>query len=373
MASKHSEILKIQGEISVEQSRPTPNQARLTQLRNRLAKLQSEVSMELPKPQMPTEKPLEIPEIITPEEKKFRELVQKETEAKAEEGAKREITSEEKTKIREGLDPKKEWLIDKEGNVTEFTEEEKKKRQFPPGVGRLTPEEKDKQILAEREQRKEGLLLKGQVGQYEQAGISPTSLDWGEAGIEGVVSGIPNALKWVGGAMAGGAFIGAGLGMTGGAAAPLTVPLGAVIGAVLGLGASISSSFISSLKSQRREITANQKIVLTDGKTNLQDSVTFAASNPAYRKQALERFNTQIRLIDKAYRQIQLDTTRDILKFESSEDAMGDFNVFYMPGGERDILVAEMDAAMAAPIDPEYAYRLAEMISRRGITLQGNK
>ena len=206
----------------------------------------------------------------------------------------------------------------------------------------------------------EGQQLQGQVGQFNQQGISPTGLNFGEAATAGIVGAIPRALSL--------AATGAGIGLAGGAAvggpaAPLTATGGAVIGAVAGFVGGIASSMISNLKSQRSDTTTAQQRVLDEGKQTMKDWATLAEADPANKATYLAEYNKVSAQIDAAYRQMKLDTSRDIAKFETALPNLAEFEAFYAPGGERDTLDVEMRNALLSPASPEY--KLLELAERR--------
>lgn len=218
----------------------------------------------------------------------------------------------------------------------------------------------------QEELRQQSAQLAGQVGQFGQLGISPTGFDFGEAATTGLVSAIPRALSLG----ATGALAGAALGGKAGAgAAPITggVSLGGgvAIGAIGGFVSGIIGAMSSNLKSQRTDTTTAQQRVLDEGKQNLQDWATLAGTDPANRAVYVANFNKQLALIDQAYRQMKLDTSRDIAKYETALPNLAEFESFYSVNGERDFLVADMQVNLAKPIDPELIYRMQELSQRR--------
>ena len=198
--------------------------------------------------------------------------------------------------------------------------------------------------------------LAGQVGEFGELGINGTPFD--QTALAGAASRgiIPGLIRGVGTGV-GTALIGAKIGVAGGPTAAIT--LGA-----LGFASGIASSILGEMKGQRTDNTNAQQRVLDEGKQVLSDWVTFAEGNPTQSKQALAGFNTQLALIDQAYRQMKLDTSRDILAFESAIPNLAEFTAFYSNSGERDVYSQEMQLALAqaAPIDT----RMLSLISRRG-------
>jgi hypothetical protein len=220
------------------------------------------------------------------------------------------------------------------------------------------------QLMQQQQAEIQAQQLAGQVGQFQQLGVEPTGLDVGQAATQGIVWAIPRALSFAAtgaaaGALGGSAFAGVG-----------AVP-GAIIGAVGGFVSGITSSMISNFKSQRTDTTNAQKRVLHEGKQNLNDWATLAAADPANRSLYIKNFNQQLALIDQAYRQMKLDTSRDVAKFETALPDLAEFEAFYMAQGERDYLVAKMYRSLGVMQDPDYSYQLQELATRRGMYPNG--
>ena len=214
------------------------------------------------------------------------------------------------------------------------------------------------QLMQQQQAEIQAQQLAGQVGQFQQLGVEPTGLDVGQAATQGIVGAIPRALSFAAtgaaaGALGGSAFAGVG-----------AVP-GAIIGAVGGFVSGITSSMISNFKSQRTDTTNAQKRVLVEGKQNLNDWATLAAADPANRALYIKNFNQQLALIDQAYRQMKLDTSRDVAKFETALPDLAEFEAFYMAQGERDYLVAKMYRSLGVMQDPDFSYQMQELANRR--------
>lgn len=193
-----------------------------------------------------------------------------------------------------------------------------------------------------------GEQLQGQIGQFGQQPISPTGLKVGEAVTTGIVGAIPTALKTA--AAAGGAsFVTAGA-VTGGIAA---IPAG-VIGAVAGFVGGLAASMISNFKSQRSDTTTAQQRILDEGKQTMKDWATLAKNDPVNKAFYLSEYNKQSAQIDQAYRQMKLDTSRDLAKFETALPNLAEFESFYSFGGERDTLDTEMKISLTAPAPENY-------------------
>ncbi len=220
------------------------------------------------------------------------------------------------------------------------------------------------QLLAQDAARAEGKQLAGQVGQFDQLGTSPTGLDFEQALRVGVVDAIPSAIKTAGQLAAGGAVLGGAIGT---AAGPLGTGGGAVLGAAIGGATGFVSGLASSMKSdmagQRRDTTTAQQRVLDEGKQTMNDWVTMAEGDPANRAQYLTEFNKVAAQIDQAYRQMKLDTSLDVARFETALPNLAEFEAFYAAGGERDVLTQDMRNALTT-VSPEN-YRMIELANRR--------
>lgn len=212
---------------------------------------------------------------------------------------------------------------------------------------------------AQLEQQLKAQELSGQIGQFGELGVNPTGLDFEEATVAGIRGAIPRALSL--------AATGAGIGFMGGG--PVGGGAGAAIGAISGFVSGISSSMLSNLESQRTDTTTAQQKMLDDGKQNLASLVTLAGSDPVNRHNHVSNFNKQLSLIDQAYRQMKLDTSRDVAKFESARTNLIEFEVFYSVKGERDILVDEMKLALSQPSNIDY--KMIELAQRK--TPKGGK
>lgn len=226
--------------------------------------------------------------------------------------------------------------------------------------GPLT-QEFEKQSIAQQQQQ-QSQQLQGQVGQFQQLPISNAPLlDTGQAISQGIVGAIPRALSF--------AVTGAGIGLTSGAvagagvASPITAPAGATIGAVAGFVSGLASSIISEFKSQRTDTINAQKRVLSEGKQNLNDWATLAASDPANAAFYVNQYNLQLSQISQAYRQMKFDTQRDLAQFEKAIPDLAEFEAFYSIGGEKDALDLKMRFSLSNPSTTEY--NMLELVNRR--------
>lgn len=281
-----------------------------------------------------TEKPLNI---ITPKEKAAIQTKRAEKEQRL-------------------LESGQSFIRDAEGNITQQSPEllqQGKADIARTQSGRLT----DEQLVLRQQAQASGQQLAGQVGEFGQLGVSPTGLSETEALTAGIRDAIPSAIR-----LAAAGFIAGGTAAalpTGGVGAPI----GAVIGGAAGFIAGITGGMISNFKSQRSDTTTSQQRILDEGKQTLNDWVTLAKADPANRQVYLSNFNQQLALIDQAFRQMRLDTSRDILKFETALPNLAEFESFYNLQGERDFLVAEMRAALLTPSDLNF--EMLQLANRR--------
>ena len=234
--------------------------------------------------------------------------------------------------------------------------EEKERPVMPEEIG-----ESAFSISQQREQlqqAQQAQRLVGQVGEFSQLPTENQPLqDWGQAASQGIVGAIPKALSY--------AVAGAGVGLAGGTAvAPgIGTAGGAVIGAVAGFVSGIASGMISEFKSQRTDTINAQKRVLDEGKQNLNDWATLAASDPANSAFYVNQYNLQLSQISQAYRQMKYDTQRDLVQFEKALPDLAEFEAFYSTGGEMDTLNLKMQTALLSPSSPEY--QMLELANRR--------
>lgn len=252
----------------------------------------------------------------------------------------------------------KDGTVNYKTSAGEVTLSKEEYKAFQGKSGAITSNVAQANVLSpEYQQQIQAQQLAGQVGQFTQTEISPTGLDTGEAFTTGVVNAIPRALSY--------AVTGAGIGLGAGAVATGGVGAApaAVIGAVSGFVSGLASSMISNFKSQRTDTINAQKRVLDEGKQNLNDWATLAASDPANRATYLNNFNLQLAQIDEAYRQMKLDTSQDLTKFNTAIPDLAEFEAFYSNGGERDALIREMQNSLIQ--DTNIDYRMLELAGRR--------
>jgi hypothetical protein len=247
-------------------------------------------------------------------------------------------------------------------DIIKLRQQKAEQQQRFAATGALTPEQ--------RAQAAEGAELAGQVGQFGRLPVgAETPTDFGRAATTGLRGAIPSSIAGafsIYGLRTAASVVAAGVagGATGVGAGTLAAPgLGTLIGGLGGFAAGITSGILSDMKSQRTDNTTAQQRVLDEGKQVLADWVSYARANPNDRTTALAGFNLQLAQIDRAYRQMQIDTTGDQLKFESAIPNLAEFEAFYNMAGERDNLVLEMGAALQTPSSTEYGFM--DMTNRR--------
>lgn len=240
----------------------------------------------------------------------------------------------------EGKDPDKQQIIfDEQGNATGVIQ--------PDGTaffGSEVTEQATLQQGAVAADAQPQPNLAGQVGQFDPLGISPTGLDFEEAFTAGIVQSIPRAIQFGVG----------GLVLSGGN------PIAGAVGFISGLTGGIIGNF----KGQRTDTTTAQQRILDEGKQTMKNWATMAAADPANKEFYLGEFNKVAAQIEQAHRQMKLDTSKDLARFETSLPNLAEFNAFYGPGGERSELQEDMLLALnqEAPID----YRLLALKQRLG-------
>ena len=210
------------------------------------------------------------------------------------------------------------------GETLNLTKEEYDVVQGKAGI--VTDKVKQAQALQSQAQI-QSQQLAGQVGQFEQQEITPTGLNVEEGLTTALVSQLPKALTFGIGAAA----------VTGAGTNPLSIIAG--VGTFLG---TLTSGIISNFSGQRRDTTTAQQRVLDEGKQTMNDWVTMAESDPANKAQYLAEFNKVAAQIDQAFRQMKLDTSEDVAKFETALPNLAEFEAFYAAGGERDVLNQDM-------------------------------
>lgn len=258
------------------------------------------------------------------------------------------------------------FITDEQGNVSLVSEQDPNQARADVlrlQEGRLTAEQQAQAALFQQQ----GQQLAGQVGQFQSLGVGgPTPLDLEEIRNQALIGSIPRAISLAGGGAITGAVFGGKAGAAAGTAvAPgLGTTGGAAIGAAAGFVGGLASGVISNIRAQKRDVVQGQLRVLTDGKQNLQDIASLAKADPANRALYLSEFNIQLAQIEQAYEQLQLNVRSDPAKFEQAVPELAEFEFFYSPGGERNILVNEMQVSLSQPTTGEYEF--LELVNRRG-------
>lgn len=185
--------------------------------------------------------------------------------------------------------------------------------------------------------------LAPQVGQVGEVTPQPTSPDYEQA--------VKSSLGATASGVVGGAATGAVAGAIGGAGVG-AIP-GALLGGVAGGIGTFLTSFRSNLKSQTTGELAARKTDVTTLTTNMRNIISDTNANPGNAMQNLELFNTQLTLMEQKQAELKMTTDAELSKFlgEDGTPQLERYELFYAPGGIRDILVAQMQQAILNP-DP---------------------
>lgn len=230
-----------------------------------------------------------------------------------------ELTSGERTKVREQAiqDYPEGFYMDKYGKVTPNTPEEQAKRQYPPGEGRLTEEEKDKQILVERLKNKK---IQETLTQAEEAFLSQEELR------EQVGTGAqPSQFEAIG---AGALRAIPGLMAAGGAAVLSATGVGAVAGvpmATIAAGATGKAfidgyqGYMGNVKAQTAgELTADKE-VLKVAKTAFTSLITDQNQYPENEGENILAWARMENEINLAHTKLQQDTSENLNIWNSQD------------------------------------------------------
>lgn len=243
-------------------------------------------------------------------------------------------------------------ITDEFGNERIQTREDLEQSQFRAGQ----PATGGEIIEGRRIAAAEGQQLAGQVGQFDPLGVSPTGLNFADAATQGAIGSIPSAIRTAGSL----AILGAAGGAAGG---PVTALAGAAIGGAVGFVSGITGGMIGDLKGQRSDTVTAQQRILDEGKQTMKDWASWAEADPANKARYLAEFNKVSAQIDQAYRQMKLDTSRDVAKFETALPNLAEFETFYSAGGERDELNNDMRFSLTVPASIDNT--ILQMVERR--------
>lgn len=198
-----------------------------------------------------------------------------------------------------------------------------------PGVVDLT------QVPAATQQVRNLFGLAGQVGELNQGPFTQlppqgTAPDYNQAIGAALTSTLAGA--------AGGAVVGAAVG-----------GLGAIPGAVIGGLGGFLSSTRSELKRQRAESIQANSVTLQETSQQLAALITDTNQNPQNAAENLALFNQQMNKVDRAYKQLRIDTNSDLNKFlgETGLPELREYELFN--SGERLILEQQMQTALLNP------------------------
>jgi len=188
----------------------------------------------------------------------------------------------------------------------------------------------------------ENQQLAGQVGtnlpevpvgvQQDQGGFSLGGVNIGQALGEGAIK--------------------AGAGAAGGAIVGSVVPgVGNVAGLAAGAVGGFVTGVLSSIKRQLNENVSTKGQSISRAQTNLKALITDTRRNPQNAASNLEMFNYQLAIIAQEHSALKRETQRDLNKFLAADgnSELKKYELFYMPGGQRDFYTQQMATAILNP------------------------
>jgi len=187
----------------------------------------------------------------------------------------------------------------------------------------------------------QGILSPAELGALQEADI-----DWGQALTAGAARVLPG--------LAGGAAGGAALGLVG-SGGVLSIP-GAIIGGLAGAVTGMLSGVMGNIKTQQRGEIGAATDVLSQARSNLRQLRMIAETDPTRAEEAVKLYYDQISQVQRAHRQIQLETQGNLNKFmEDGTDILSDFELFLQPGGYADLQRMRLEQAImkGQPATPE--------------------
>lgn len=168
---------------------------------------------------------------------------------------------------------------------------------------------------------------------------------------------IPDLLS--GAVAGGGAVFGIGAATTaatGGAAAP--VAAGTVVGAAVVVGVvnaikGVYTDFVSDVARQKRELIETPIRSLSETKPTMAEIINAQNSNPENAVSNKEQFDNQLAFVDLEYERLKdlADDGINVFLGDTGINQIQEYEVFYIPNGERDRLIEDMTLALANP-DP---------------------
>ena len=221
----------------------------------------------------------------------------------------------------------------------------------PKEVASIQQKEKitDMPTIQEAAQLERTKELAGQVGQVPPPGAPIADiLDYEQAA--------KSALGLTAAGIAGGAATGAAAGLIGGPAAPITVPAAAAIGGVVGGVSTFVAGFRSNLKTQRKDMLTGEAANIRKIESNmLKHIMNVDKGGDPY--EWLDMFNEQMSIANENYERLNLETTDDLSLWlgEDGKTQMEKYEIFYSPGGGRDLLNLQMQEAIRSP-NPNRVY-----------------
>lgn len=163
---------------------------------------------------------------------------------------------------------------------------------------------------------------------------------------------IKSALATAGAGAVGTATVAGAAGLVAGPAAPVTVPVAAGLGAIAGAVGGFLLGFKSNLQAQRKDMLKGEAANLMKQEQNMLKLIMETNKYGNY-PVTLTYFNAQMSLAQENYGRLKAETTDDLSLWlgEDGHKQLEKYETFYSEGGMRDILVMQMNNAVAAP-DP---------------------
>lgn len=207
------------------------------------------------------------------------------------------------------------------------------------------------------ERARQGLDLSAQVGQDPMQQLESEFSAQGVSYVAAIASGVPGIFSDV----IAGATTGAGAALVAGQLGPqvatpeeiVTVPTAALIGGIGNAVRGFYSDFVASVKRQKTATIETPIRTLTETKSIMNDIISGQNANPAEAAANLEAFNSQLQLLDDEYDRLKSLTDDDLNMFlgVNGINQMQEYEVYYVPNGERDRQIREFQLALANP-DP---------------------
>lgn len=194
------------------------------------------------------------------------------------------------------------------------------------------------QELAQQLASSAGIAISGVDSQGNYLDSKGMPINWKEVGLSTV--GDPNAWTKIGGAIAAGAV--------GGSFIP---GIGNIAGAILGAAVGVGASVLSNVRAQKADNLNTQKLILTQGQSNLNKLTLLVQADPARAPEYIDSFNQQLDNIAQAYANLKADASSNLnlIVEQDGSTQLARFQSFYSQGGGYDYYTAKMQNAVITP------------------------